>query len=130
MRIRKHLILSILIFILVIVLGAYAYRGVEGWRLLDSFYFVAVTVTTIGYGEIVPVTDTGKIFTIFYSFFGVGMAFYFLTLLGTAMFKKHVSGEVSVMKREVRKEEEIKEAIEESKKKPKRRKKKVSKRKR
>jgi len=85
-------------------MGAYAYQSVEGWNLLDSFYFVVVTVTTIGYGDISPVTDTGKIFTMFYSFFGVGMAFYFLSLIGGAIFKKHIKRNVNEIKEEIQEE--------------------------
>ncbi len=90
--------------------------------MLDSVYFVVVTVITIGYGDIVPITATGKIFTMFYSFFGVGMAFYFLSLIGIVMFKKHVSAKVSEIKREVKKEEKIKDAVDEAIKRNKKRK--------
>lgn len=98
-------------FVGVIVAGAYAYQYVEGWSLLDAFYFVIVTVTTIGYGDFVPITSIGKIFTMFFSFFGVAMAFYFLSLVGSALFKKHVSAKVTEIKREVQKQEDIKEQI-------------------
>jgi len=97
-------------------MGAYAYQRVDGWNLLDSFYFVVVTVTTIGYGDISPVTPTGKIFNIFYSFFGVGMAFYFLFLIGGAMFKKHIKRNVIEIKREFEKEEESKKSIKKTRK--------------
>jgi voltage-gated potassium channel len=111
MRFRKHLFFSVLFFVIVIIAGALAYSRVEGWNLLDSFYFVVVTLTTIGYGDFVPVTSAGKIFTMFYAFFGVGMALYFLSLLGSSVFKKHVSEKVSEIKREVKKDEEIKQAV-------------------
>jgi voltage-gated potassium channel len=94
MKPRSHFILPILFFLVVIFLGAYTYYLVENWNMLDSFYFVVMTVTTIGYGDLVPATSIGKVFTIFYSFFGVGMAFYLLSLIGAKVFEEHVEGKV------------------------------------
>jgi voltage-gated potassium channel len=42
------------------------YAAVEDWSLLDSTYFAVVTIATIGYGDLVPRTAAGKIFTIVY----------------------------------------------------------------
>lgn len=113
MKSERHLFFSILLFVGIMVVGTYAYNFVEGWNMLDSAYFVVITVTTIGYGDLVPITNTGKIFTMFFSFFGVAMAFYFFSIIGGALFKKHVAKKVSEMKREVKKEQEIKGEIKE-----------------
>jgi len=59
------------VLLLYITLGAAFYRTVEGFRWLDAYYYVVVTLSTIGYGDFVPKTDAGKIFTIFYIVFGV-----------------------------------------------------------
>ena len=75
--------------------------------MIDSVYFVVVTVTTIGYGDVVPITQTGKIFTMFFSFFGVAIAIYLLTKIGTSFFKKHVKK----IEEEVKKEQKIKGEI-------------------
>ena len=89
MKFHIHFKVSILIFLVVIGLGSFGYSSLEGWNYLDSTYFVVVTVTTIGYGDLVPVTDAGKIFTIFFSFFGIASAFYFVSLIGKYVFEKH-----------------------------------------
>ena len=43
------------------------------WHFGESLYFSVVTVTTVGYGDQVPVTDAGKIFVIFYIIIGVAL---------------------------------------------------------
>ena len=58
--------------------GAAIYSYLEGWRYLDSLYFSAITLTTIGYGDFSPQTDGGKIFTIIYIGFGVGLILAFI----------------------------------------------------
>ena len=57
----------------VIGLASTAYHYVEGWRWLDSIYFSVITIATIGYGDIVPKTDPGKVITIIYVLCGLGL---------------------------------------------------------
>ena len=56
---------------LIIGIGAAVYHWLEGWSWLDSFYFVVVTLTTIGYGDLSPTTPLSKLITIFYGLNGV-----------------------------------------------------------
>jgi len=76
MNLYKKYTFAIIVFLILLSGGAFAYSSIEKWNYLDSLYFTVVTVTTIGYGDLVPQTDMGKIFTIFFSFLGIGMAFY------------------------------------------------------
>ncbi|GAI13158.1 unnamed protein product [marine sediment metagenome] len=67
---------------------SYVYYMVEGWSYLDSVYFTVVTFATIGYGDIAPVTNAGKILTIFASFFGIAMVFYLISVIGSYFFER------------------------------------------
>jgi voltage-gated potassium channel Kch len=59
--------------IIIIVIGTVFYHEVEGWGWLDSVYFCIMTLTTVGYGDLFPVTDHGKIFTMIYIIIGLGV---------------------------------------------------------
>lgn len=58
--------------------GMVFYHNIEGLRWLDALYFSFCTLTTIGYGDIVPKTDIGKIFTMIYALGGIGLFFAFI----------------------------------------------------
>lgn len=59
--------------ILILCIGAIFYNQVEVLRWIDAFYFSTMTLTTIGYGDITPQTDAGKLFTMFYAVTGIGI---------------------------------------------------------
>ena len=61
--------------------GTLFYRSAEEWSFLDAFYFSVVTLTTIGFGDLVPTTDGAKLFTIVYSLLGVGVVASFVASL-------------------------------------------------
>ncbi len=94
---------SLLFFVLVILLiGTFFYHKVEGWRWLDSFYFSSISLTTVGYGDITPKTDIGKIFTIFYIFSGVGVILGFITSVANKAHEKSLAENLIEKKRQER----------------------------
>lgn len=62
----------------VLLVGTLGYRLVEGWSFIDSFYMTVITLTTIGYGEVHPLTTHGRFFTVGLIFVGLGMVYYAL----------------------------------------------------
>lgn len=59
---RLGTFVTVLLFIT--VLGALGFSAVEGLPLSDALYFGLVTVATVGYGDIYPKTDLGKVIAI------------------------------------------------------------------
>jgi voltage-gated potassium channel len=69
---------------LVTVLGSVGYYWLgreQGATLLDALFMTVITITTIGYGEIIRLDELGRIFTIFIAITGIGSLFYSLTVI-------------------------------------------------
>lgn len=64
--------------------GVVGYRVLEGFSLVDSFYMTVTTLTTVGFGEVHPLTPTGRVFTMTLILFGV-VAVFDLIAVFTAM---------------------------------------------
>ncbi|MFC2038801.1 potassium channel family protein [Chloroflexota bacterium] len=75
----KKVILGIISLVAIVFIGVIGYTIIEGWSLFDSLYMTAMTVTTVGYEELYPLSTGGRIFSIFLMFGGVGGALYTLT---------------------------------------------------
>lgn len=73
--IKKDLDFRILLFLLVTMLigSTLFYSSIEGWSRIDALYFSVMTMSTIGYGDLVPTTDQSKLFTIIFTFLSVGI---------------------------------------------------------
>jgi voltage-gated potassium channel Kch len=56
--------------------------------LLDALWWCVSAVTTVGYGDIVPVSDIGRIVAIFYMFFGISMIAILLSVITNTVYKK------------------------------------------
>ena len=54
------------------VFGTIGFSLIEGRSIVDSAYFAIVTMATVGYGDVHPVTTGGKIFTVVLIIMGVG----------------------------------------------------------
>lgn len=67
--------------LIVIFIGMITYHYVEGWSWLDALYFSFITLTTVGFGDFAPITDTGKVFTIFYIIVGIGIILSFVNTI-------------------------------------------------
>lgn len=68
--------LSIAMFsvVLAIAIGTGGYMFLnDAYSLVDAFYMTVITITTVGFTEVHPMTDTGKLFTVFLIFVSFGI---------------------------------------------------------
>ncbi|MEM8604270.1 MAG: NAD-binding protein [Cyanobacteria bacterium P01_H01_bin.121] len=70
-RLQRELFLGVSVLTGVIVMGIIGYHVIEGWDFLDSAYMTVITLSTVGFSEIQPLTPQGRVFTIVLIFMGI-----------------------------------------------------------
>ncbi|MBV9923768.1 MAG: potassium channel protein [Acidobacteria bacterium] len=76
---RPSLFYSLAALTGVVAFGTVGFTLIEGWSLADSLYMTVMTVTTVGYGPPLPLSPSGRNFSIFFMVLGVGTAGYLLS---------------------------------------------------
>ncbi|MCD6453426.1 MAG: potassium channel protein [Dehalococcoidales bacterium] len=72
---------GLIILASIIATGTIGYMRIEGWPPSDAIYMTMITITTVGYGEVHPLTSAGRIFSIFLILGGVSGALFVLSAL-------------------------------------------------
>lgn len=78
---KKKLRIILVILLSLVLIGTFGYSFLLNVSLLDGLYMTIITISSVGYKEVAPMTDPAKIFSIFIIFFGVGTVGYALTNL-------------------------------------------------
>lgn len=81
---NRRVLALILIPFLLFTFGTVGYMIIEGWNAFDAFYMTAITLTTVGFGEVRTLTTTGRMFTVVLLVAGVAFVAYGLEYLLTA----------------------------------------------
>ncbi len=74
----RHVLIAVSLLALVVVVGTLGFAYLEGLTPFNALYLTIATVTTVGYGDIVPETQGGKLFTMGLIISGVGITLYVL----------------------------------------------------
>ena len=56
---------ALLYLVVFLAIGTGGFMYIEGYGLSDAFYMVVITITTVGYGEVHPLSAAGRMFTVF-----------------------------------------------------------------
>jgi voltage-gated potassium channel len=75
---RQRLLFGIYGFSAIVLAGVSGYMIIEGWSFLDALFMTLITITTVGYNEVHPLSTGGRIFSSFLILGGVGGALYAL----------------------------------------------------
>jgi len=89
MTLRRILILTAVLLAL-LIFGSLGFVWLEGWNFFDALYMTVTTLATVGYGEIHPLSRTGRLYNMALILAGMGVLAYIITSLARIV----VEGEI------------------------------------
>lgn len=81
-RTGRNVTLLALMVVGLLAFGTAGYVWLEGWNVVDALFMTVITLTTVGFSEVKPLSTTGRLFTIALILLGVGTLAYGLRILG------------------------------------------------
>ena len=86
-QLLKRLLFIAALLTTAILIGTVGFVVVEGWPVFDSFYMTLMTLTTVGYGEVHPLSYHGRLFASFLMVVGVTTVFVSIAVLGDTLLR-------------------------------------------
>lgn len=80
--------------------GALALMYIEQWSFIDSLYMAVITLTTVGFEEIHPLSGPGRIFVMIYLVVGIGAFFFSVVQIGEILIQVQISEVLGSRKRQ------------------------------
>jgi len=75
MKTLNKAIVAVALWVFILTYGVVGFMWIEDMRLGDAFYMTVITITTVGYFEVQPLSPHGRIFNVILIFLGVGIIF-------------------------------------------------------
>ncbi|MBL3654636.1 potassium channel protein [Fulvivirga sp. 2943] len=76
-----------MLFLISLIVGTGGYVVLENYTLIDALYMAVITFATVGYTEVNALSVNGKIFTLIYIIFNLGIFAYTVSVLSTFLFE-------------------------------------------
>jgi hypothetical protein len=87
---KVYLIKELSFIFFMMIIGMFLFHYIEGWTYFDSIYFIVVTLTSVGFGDIVPVTETGRVLGMLYAIMGVPLFIYTTSIFLEMRFRHYI----------------------------------------
>jgi voltage-gated potassium channel len=72
----RHFMIIAALLVFTVAAGTIGFELIEGWGVMDALYMTVITIATVGYQEIRPLGEAGRIFNMVLIFFGLGTTTY------------------------------------------------------
>ncbi|MDO9511972.1 MAG: NAD-binding protein [Bacteroidales bacterium] len=80
---ENRLMHSLVLLFIITMIGVQGYVWIENYSYLNALYETVITLSTVGYGELSPLSDAGKLFTIFLIIAGLGIFAYTISAISS-----------------------------------------------
>lgn len=92
---------GLILFAIVLLIGTLGFYLAFDYSWLDAFFMTIITTTTVGFGEVKPLDDSGKLFTILLLLMSIGVYGYLVTVISD-FFSNNVLMEAFRVKKELK----------------------------
>ncbi len=82
-RVFIKVYVAIAVFFLILFVGTCGYMAIENYTFLEALYMTVITLATIGYGEVHPLSSSGRVFTIILTLANLGTFTYFIAQISS-----------------------------------------------
>ena len=86
---RTKIYTAVFLLGFLLLVGVLGFKLISGYPLIDAFYMTVITITTVGFGEVHPLDDQAKLFTIFLILASVIILGYSLSLITEYILSKN-----------------------------------------
>lgn len=98
-RTRRHLFGGAIALGCVVLTGVLWYRVIEGWTWVEATYMAVITLATVGFAEVQPLGERGRLFTIVLILMGVVVIAYILNCFSEALIQGHFQAGIRLRQR-------------------------------
>jgi voltage-gated potassium channel len=83
----QRLAVAVAVLVALTLLGAAGYVVIEGWSFFDALFMTVITLSTVGYREVAPLTAAGQLYTMVLIAAGTGTTLYLISAVAQLVFE-------------------------------------------
>lgn len=87
----RHLLISIVLVLSCLLIGTAGYMIIENYSLLNAFYMTVITLATVGFGEVQPLSNEGRIFTAILIISNIGIFAYSISIFSSFIVEGNIN---------------------------------------
>lgn len=86
---RTKIYTAVFLLAIILLIGVSGYKMISGYSWIDALYMTVITMTTVGFGEVIPLDNQAKIFTVFLILASVVIVGYALSVITEYILSKN-----------------------------------------